>query len=899
LDSDPVPPKIRPDDHSTNRDVPTNVWNCFALSRHDRENLREESLPALRGHWAVNSPRLVTRLSNIGEWLSNVSGQPAAVWWAANQIGIHPDLQQRIRHKIERESVDCSQTIRRAWRYIFESWEVQGGEFRRDWFQLLASVKLDGWSAPAIREFALIHRPYLKAGRPYFGGPRPPDIEPSPSLNDLITLDVEYPNHSENILIPIPDDYLSYLVKELRKNLESAVCLENEIGGYGLQNVCPIEADTDVEGESFRRDRGISKCILRYVGFFRRLTEVNPKLAKLEVLAWRSNDDPVFDRLRIWTCGDHRIMSGEEVASTLLSLDQDAFWDSYHQRDLLLVLSRRWNDLPITPREDLERRLLNGRSRFEGEEHSDFVERRAWSSLTRIYWLHGQGCQFSFDIEVQTAGLKKGTPDWKAEHATTAAASIEGRTSTVFTDTDSRSLLSAPLETLLDTAQALSGRGQSLFVERDPYVGLCNTKPMRAFAALAFAGKRGRSPSWAWRTFLNSEPSRTARLRLAVAVAERLSRLPNDQVAELAYPISEWLLATSEKLLAQRPDKFSQLWSKLIDTLKTKLPGSESAIQRVGNKTEWATEALNAPVGKLAQATMNDPQKNGLKRGAGFPAPWIGRVEELLSLPGDLGRHALVMFSFNLHWFFWIDPKWTEKNIVSRLADNDDDSNAIWAGFFWAAKVPRKTLYFRMKPALLSLANKKSLARREHAQILAGILLAGWNTIEESSGQRFITDAEMRTVLINADDDFRSQVLWELERLSRESNSPWATEGLLFLERVWPRQKIAKSPAISARLCQLAFSHEDRFSDYVDCILPLVTSIEQDYPSIPSLTRSKDNIVDKFPDKTLALLKAVLPDDARKWPYGIDETLNRIGAANSALLSDERLIDLRRKWAAR
>jgi hypothetical protein len=57
--------------------------------------------------------------------------------------------------------------------------------------------------------------------------------------------------------------------------------------------------------------------------------------------------------------------------------------------------------------------------------------------------------------------------------------------------------------------------------------------------------------------------------------------------------------------------------------------------------------------------------------------------------------------------------------------------------------------------------------------------------------------------------------------------------------------------------------------------------------------------VDKFLERVLALLSAVLPDDARKWPYGIDETLNRIVRVDSALSTDLRFIELRRKWGAR
>jgi hypothetical protein len=58
LDSDPLPRSIEPDDYLTKREVPQNVWDCFAATPLDRQNLRDDSLPALKGHWAIHVPRL-------------------------------------------------------------------------------------------------------------------------------------------------------------------------------------------------------------------------------------------------------------------------------------------------------------------------------------------------------------------------------------------------------------------------------------------------------------------------------------------------------------------------------------------------------------------------------------------------------------------------------------------------------------------------------------------------------------------------------------------------------------------------------------------------------------------------------------------------------------------------
>ena len=122
---------------------------------------------------------------------------------------------------------------------------------------------------------------------------------------------------------------------------------------------------------------------------------------------------------------------------------------------------------------------------------------------------------------------------------------------------------------------------------------------------------------------------------------------------------------------------------KLISVLRSNIEGAKSSIVRSNKEPDWATEALNSPAGKLAELLMNDPAKDHLEIGKGFPPTWISRVEELLALESDYRRHALVMFAFNLNWFYTFDPIWTEKNLISVLDQDGEDQNAVWEGFFW------------------------------------------------------------------------------------------------------------------------------------------------------------------------------------------------------------------------
>jgi hypothetical protein len=536
------------------------------------------------------------------------------------------------------------------------------------------------------------------------------------------------------------------------------------------------------------------------------------------------------------------------------------------------------------------------------EEAAKYRERRASSSLNRIHWLTSRGCEFDFDINTESVKLRALAPQWQLQYAEHATASMEARSGMVETDTDYAALLAVPLADVLSKAAELSGRTHGMFVERNPFAGLASQRPVRAFAALTNAAKRNDYPEWAWRTFLNQEARKSDKSRFSGLIAERLSRLPPSALAEIMYPVAEWLLMSSAVLLQKFPTAFEHVWAKGISVLRANPNCAKSSIIRGNKEPDWGMEALNSPVGKFAQALMNDPRKEGLAVGGVFPLPWLRRVDELLSLEGDLRRHALVRFAFNLNWFFAIDPGWTEKRLISVLDEDGHDQSALWAGFFWASRVPNHQLYMVLKPRLLRLATRQSMVRHSHAEVLAALLLAGWGSVDKATGERWVTDVEMREVLVNADDDFRSRTLWQLERWSREGEEGggnWRAKVLVFLTEVWPRHIKAKSPRITARLCDLAFSNAATFPEIADSIIPLVTKSDREHLWLPDLGESEGNVVDKFPDKMLALLSSILPENIEAWPDNIEDALERIGIANPSLLKDPRLVELKRRWNAR
>ncbi len=899
LDSDVPAGKVDPENSYAKRETPTEAWDAFAQNRLDRISNRDENLAALRGHWAFHSPRLSPRISQLGVWLAKVCDQPTSVWWASHQSALHRTIQEFISWELERSKREISPLVRRAWRGLFEAWKrPPEGQFNRDWYDLKAQVEREGWSSGIVRQLGEICQPFLVAEPNFWASPIP--LEGAGAEDALLRIDVRYPDFHEKLTVP--NEWVFSTVEVLRQDLELAVALEREVGGYGLDMISPIVADESMDGDTYSRSHGLSGAVIRFTQCFQQLADFDRHAANMEFARWPKSDDTVFARLRIWASGLSSVVTKAEFLSVFDGLSSKAFWNIHHQRDLLLVLSRRWAELSVTARKTLERKTLKGPPRWRGEKRVAFLERRAWEVLNRIHWLADAGCRFSFDLAAATVDLTRTAPSWRKGYAARAAESLESRSGWVQTKTEHSELLGVPLSLVLSTAKAHSGRTGDFLVENDPFAGLVVERPVLAFRALTLAAKAEDIPEWAWRSFLTSSARREDRARLVCCIAHRLASYPDESLAGILRPVADWFRDASAVLARESQATFDKLARKLSGILRAHPDRGSSGVGRNG-EPDWTMEAINSPAGKIAEAMFNDPRKNGLIARQGLPAAWLPHIEALLGLPGDLHRHVSVILFHNLNWFYAVDPAWTEANLLPELRLNhSDDCDAAWSGFLWGATTPNRDLYRRLKDQILALAVSPPPSSRSHDEIIAGLVLAGWGTVDERTGERLISDDEIHTLILGVEDEFRTRLLWQINHWISEkadvSEPSWKGQLLAFL-KVWPRQLSVKSANVSARLCELAFASAEQFPDVVELVTPLVTTIERDHLFLPELRGSGENIVDRFPESVLSLLDKVLPDNALAWPYGIDTILNRLADAETSLRADARLIRLMTRWDAR
>jgi SIR2-like domain len=901
LDSDVPPTKIDEEDHYTKREVPTNAWDAFEINHFDRPLVRDEHLASLRGQWAAHSPRLVPRIGQLGVWLAEVCDQPAAIWWAAHQSSIHKSILNVIIWRLKRSEIRLQPQIRKAWSFLIDSWTKPENDFYDDWYALKDQIENSGWSEASVRSLGQLLRPRLLVEHDTWGGPTPPPIdEKIEDITQLMRLDVRYPDMPEKL--DVPDPWVGQVVRVLRQNLEVAVSLENEIGKSGLSDISPIHVDDEIDN-GVRRTFGISAHVIQYCDFFSQLAALDKQAARREFDAWPTDEDSVFARLRIWASGKSAIVPDKEFVSVIESLSDSAFWNVRHQRDLLLVIKARWRKIDVSSRRAIEQRLLVGPKRWRGEKAASFQRRKDWMRLDRFHWLIDSGCAFSRNLRSQLALIHASVPDWSVKSGEGAADSLEGRSGWVQTNLDHTALSDTPLPLVLSRAQELSGRSDNFLVENDPFAGLVAKSPVRALRALTYAAKRSSFPEWAWRRFLSPSSRKSDSDRFSKLLGERISGYPEENVALFLRSATDWFCCVSENLTDKCFTTFDKCVVKLISILESQPDLGISGLVRNPIGRDWATEAINSPSGKIAEALLNDLNKRNLTRETGLPDSWMAHAERILRLRGDLRRYSLVIFSRNINWLYYVDPSWSKDNLLNALrGDDNDDRDAAWSGFLWGAVLPSKELFIQTKSEMLAFALDPITSRRSFVDVIAGFVLAGWGSTDEDSGDRYITDEEMRNLLLRSDDEFRIRTLWHLQRWSGEdkdeTQKKWSYE-LQKLLTIWPRQISVKSDAVSARLCELAFESNDHFPVVAPLVIPLISKMERGHLMLPELRRPGSSILERFPKLVLDLLYAVLSENAIAWPFGMEEILQRIGKCDSALNVDEKLIELRHRWDSR
>lgn len=876
LDSDPEPEKQKPSELHKKRETPISAINVLAATKEDAHSARPG---VFCGDANEYSAQLSSRMLAIGWWLSRVSGLPAAIWWAAGQKKVHPVVRRNIEWALDYKHISIGPTERMAWNYVIDGWRNSVPRDSAHAYSLLEKIKKDGWNPFTRRDFAKLMLPRLTVERPY--GAAPPTKKKGLRVSDLLRLDVQYLG---GILpIEIPDSELAAVIAMERAALEEAVRLEGEIGAIAFLNIPPIEPDASISGSS--RDYDLGSYVLRFAALFRRLAKNDNDAARSEFLAWRK-DDPIFGRLRFWAAGIPGFLTPAEAGSILAKSPDRTFWGFYDQRDVLLVLGSRWRELPQESLCAIEKRLRRGPCRRRGEKSDDYKRRRAVSVLERLAWLKKQECILSPKLHAEIEKLKKDIPSWNDSNADRAVSSMESHAGFVQTDKSFDSLADVPIAELVSAA--LNSSRRSFLVENDPFAGLCEMRPLRVVAALRRVDENKDDARIGWIHFLRSGARINDKPKLTALIARRIACASDVLLRAIMPSLTSWFEFSAKRIFAADAPAGRALFDKLLPLAATELSTSDLKFAKIDEERDWSMTAWSSPAARLVAALLADPLVSKIDLHAGFPQEWIERATALRKLPHGQGRLALFAFARHLSWLYACDPGWTENMMIAAFDQPGPDHDAALAGFLFNARIEGEALFLRLKPALIAwmIAGNE----RKHSATIGGLWISAWR-LKSDSGERWLSDGEFRSLLINGSDEMRGHVLWQVRQW------PDIEEKLIFLKTVWPLQLAARSSSASARLCEIAFGDEANFPVLVETILPLIGPSRSERLMLPMHSSEEKKILKKYPFDVLKLLSAMLPMDVAHWPYGVESVLSKMREVAPSVTRDQRYLDLLKRKA--
>lgn len=875
LDGDAPPPPPNPNEDplaylARPRDVPEGSWNGFDF--YPVDGARPERRSAIfYGPAAASSEALPERLQLLGSWFVQTAHESEAFQWALKQSDLHPAIKSHLQSCLMQDANRFCAEIAKGWRYLLRTWNDKRPDANQVAFSVSAEVQAAGWSDDLVRRLIGTRRARLEVETPVRGHE---DREAR-----AFALGVEYPR--PHIEIEIPTEMLPIAVSRCRDNLEYARSLEREVHGNDWIYL-PTTYETANARLNLQEQYGLAGPVLELQRLTGRLAAHDPAAARSEFLCWPKDDDGIFARLRIWAVGQTAITDVEEAAAVVTSLSDKAFWSDLHQRDLLLTIKRRWNEFPAEGRAEIERKLLETSYPWTNKELAE--EHSAHYRFERLRWFMAEGLPLSFDVNAMvdslSARLGRDLPP-----ADVAVEDNQPKVFSIGTDNDPTTLLSLPIREILTTAVAQPETDYRARIHRDPFAGLIESRPVRAFSALSHLARDGIVHAEGWSSFLRSKAREQDSSRMMTSIVARLGQMTAAHLSEILYAVADWMKRLASRLRKDVSDRFDLLWWKAVEAAGTLPPAEERYAER-----SWADEGLNSPVGKLTQILLEDDALKGGRGVATLSADWKHKMRSLLDLPGNLRRHALVLVSYQFLFFCSIDPKWAAANITPSMDSGGPDADAFWDGFLWANKVPCPPLFRKMRPSFLRRIAERS-SRKPIRDGLADILLYAWLAWSDYRRPP-LSNEHLREAIVEGGADFAVQVIWNLGRKLKGGQLAYH-KVVEFFGEVWPLQKALRVPETSRAISSFAFNAGTLFPEVVKLTGRHLVACEN-FELYSVQSAGPDGIVGAYPEALLDILVRLLPDDVRRWPYYTREILDKL-KKDPRTCSDERLLRLRRR----
>lgn len=854
----------------------------------------------LGGRQAEGFEATPKRLCHLITWLSKSIDSPVLAWWAIRQSGLHPRLLQQFEWQVEHSGA-LHEHARHIWQLILEYHrDPRNRQWNGDWFGFRKRIQAEGWTASVLRELRRISTPRLEIKRPFgLGKARPPSaLWEGIHFRDLGEWEVVLlERHNEDL--DVPDDVLPQVVGILEEQLTIASGLLGDIETAYFQTPTCYPG-REVEGEEHVTKA--AEVVTWFIRLFDRMAAKWPELANAHAATWPLADIFFFRKLKLYAFSKVNAFEADHVAEELLSLDQEAFWDTDVDRELLFLLVDRWGEFSQESRDQLTDRILAGPDQPSHWSDEEFPALRNVGAARYARYLEVQGCELKEDRCERLAEMIRSIPGWNDGWASSTVIERGSRGGWVGTDEKPDVLISLPVNEVASRAKEDLKRDFDSFTEKRPFTGLVKANPRKALSALTIAGKAGDYPEALWSPMINELPTDISP-RLRRVFLNRVARLPHEVIAGLRHTLGRWLEKNVVVVLEFDDGLGWAVYDHIVDGILS--GGADAAKSGLGEVRQGGkiiqqsrrtlSHAINGPVGMCTEALFHAVPGDEQEAGSLIPDHIKSRFDRLLTAPGEGSDHAVSIASRKLNWLMFVDPTWTEECLIPMLAFDHPSSESAWSGFLHGGRVPRPPLARIIKPLLLRLIPWiEGLSwDRDFSSVVAQWL--GYMRAFHPNEPSGLSRGEMRSVLRAMPDDTRNRFISWLGQVGQKNENGWAELVIPLINQDWPRERRYRTNASMRAWIGLLDDTGDSFPAVYEAVkmflVPVETNDQPFYRFTRELTDEKP-ITALFPETTLDLMNRATPQVLTRPPYQLPKVLEIIVESEPNLASDPRYLRL-------
>ena len=824
---------------------------------------------------------------SITAWMCKNINSPVIAWWVARQSALDTCRLNSLKMALARRA-DINSKAKLMWQLILDGHLEEVQVYARDsWTSLCLDTKKSkcNWSESTFQLFQVSTTPRIKSVSACdVSRFSPPEGNwDTVKLEKVANLIVRFPDRYPAAL-KIEEEALPRVLNILQDNLMLASKLRYKVQSlYGGKIDSPTCYQSRCVRGEIRYTEFNSEAVM-FLKLFDRLTNVNSTTAKSIAKKWPFSDRYFFRKLKLYALNQRSLFEIDEVAFYLSKLSQEEFWCENSRRELLFLLSDRWNEFSKQKRQDIINRLLSPPYNLveHGEEESSDMARFRAATFGR--WLVSQGCEFPKKSMMQLNSIVGSVNDWKESYVRDTV------------------MINESIYMRGGTVEASSLISQSEFnaVSREEFDQLAEHGIENVLLKLIDAKKENVYPLKHWKLLIEKWPD-NAPMSLSRKFMKHLTELPQDVLCELKYELGSYLkrkhinmVLASSRLAWSVFDCCIAAWMDILDTSKEQ-SGSGDILYRTSDRDSKRTYgyAIQKPVG-MATVCLMDIIMKGFN---GIPIVVKRRLNRILESKSETRHQCVSILAKHTPILCHADRSWTKRRLFPLFEYEHELEEAALSGIASCCFLIDVDAFKKLKRQILSIYPRVyefCWGESDYGRLTLLNVLAGTIYLNELD-KREKLEVTHCFRLMNEDDKLSSII--HLQNIGINEKDDWVRYVVPFFKSVWPKDQPFRNKDVTKSLIILLSHTGDHFRDVFLVVKQFLVSFDDDIHAIPNFALKgggKDGLISKFPDEVLELFDIVLSPEMKHPPLYLNMILSMISEAKKSLEGDRRYRRLHR-----